>query len=74
MEKRFKRNFGRSIRSVSHLKIYKYLTKKILSSNVEAALRYRLLKLLTLLTLLPYNSKHYCSKKAQMKLEGHLTC
>ena len=49
MEKRFKRNFGRSIRSVSQLKIYKYLTKKI-SSNVEAALRYRLLVVWQLLS------------------------
>ena len=61
MEKRFKRNFGRSIRSVSQIEIYKYLTRKI-----EAAPRYRVLTLLTLFALLPYKSKHYCSKEAQM--------
>ena len=65
MEKRFKRNFGRSIRSVSQIEIYKYLTRKI-PSEMEAAPRYRVLTLLTLGALLPYKSKHYCSKKAQM--------
>ena len=62
MEKRFKRNFGRSIRSVSQIEIYKYLTRKI-PSEMEVAPRYRVL---TLFALLPFNSKHYCSKKAQM--------
>ena len=74
MEKRFKRNFGRSIRSVSQIEIYKYLTRKI-PPEMEAAPRYRVLTLLTLFALLPYiimftlisyKSKHYCSKKAQM--------
>ena len=51
--------------SVSQIEIYKYLTRKI-PSEMEAAPRYRVLTLLTLFALLPYKSKHYCSKEAQM--------